>query len=54
VSARPKAYKQNAETMEVFKKTSPSAWRKSAINKIFDCVVEGATFSNGFVDCARV
>src|SRR5215510_4252831 len=30
VSARPKAYKQDAETMEVFKKTSPSVWRKSA------------------------
>ena len=30
MSARPKAYKQNAETMEAFKKTSPSMWRKSA------------------------
>jgi putative transposase len=30
VSARPKAYKQNAEAMEAFKKTSPSVWRKSA------------------------
>jgi transposase len=30
VSARPKAYKQNAEVMEAFKKTSPSVWRKSA------------------------
>ena len=29
VSARPKAYKQNAEAMEAFKKTSPSVWRKS-------------------------
>ena len=29
VSARPKAYKQNAEAMEAFKKTSPSLWRKS-------------------------
>ena len=30
VSARPKAYKQDAEAMEAFKKTSPPAWRKSA------------------------
>jgi transposase len=30
VSARPKAYKQNAEAMEAFKKTSPSAWQRSA------------------------
>ena len=30
VSARPKAYKQDPEAMEAFKKTSPSAWRKSA------------------------
>jgi transposase len=30
VSARPKAYKQNAKAMEAFKKTSPSVWRKSA------------------------
>jgi transposase len=30
VSARPKAYKQNAEAMETFKKTSRSARRKSA------------------------
>jgi transposase len=30
MSARPKAYKQNAEAMEAFKKTSPSVWRKSA------------------------
>jgi len=30
ISARPKAYKQNAEAMEAFKKTSPSVWRKSA------------------------
>jgi transposase len=30
VSARPKAYKQDADTLETFKKTSPSAWRKSA------------------------
>src|SRR5262249_49374433 len=30
MSARPKAYKQNAETMDAFKKTSPSVWRKSA------------------------
>ena len=29
VSARPKAYKQNAEAMGAFKKTSPSVWRKS-------------------------
>jgi transposase len=26
----PKAYNQNAEAMEAFKKTSPSVWRKSA------------------------
>jgi transposase len=32
VSARPKAYKQNAEAMEAFKKTLPYAWRKSAQN----------------------
>jgi hypothetical protein len=30
VSARPRAYKQDAAAMETFKKTSPSAWRKSA------------------------
>ena len=30
VSARPKAYKQNAEAMDAFKKTSSSVWRKSA------------------------
>jgi transposase len=30
VSARPKAYKQDPDAMEAFKKTSPSAWRKSA------------------------
>src|SRR5262249_6857423 len=30
VSARPKAYKQNAEAVDAFKKTSPSVWRKSA------------------------
>ena len=30
VSARPKAYKQDAEAMDAFKKTSPSAWRTSA------------------------
>jgi transposase len=30
VSARPKAYKQNAEAMEAFKKTSPPAWQRSA------------------------
>jgi Winged helix-turn helix len=29
VSARPKAYRQNAEAMGAFKKTSPSVWRKS-------------------------
>jgi transposase len=32
VSARPKAYKQNAEAMQAFKKTLPYAWRKSARN----------------------
>ena len=30
VSARPKAYKQNVEAMDAFKKTLPSVWRKSA------------------------
>ena len=32
VSARPKAYKQDPEAMEAFKKTLPPAWRKSARN----------------------
>ena len=30
VSARPKAYKQDADTMAAFKKTLPYAWPKSA------------------------
>jgi Winged helix-turn helix len=30
VSVRPKAYKQGAEALEAFKKTSSYAWRKSA------------------------
>jgi transposase len=30
VSARPKAYKQNEEVLEAFKKTSPTKWQKSA------------------------
>jgi transposase len=30
VSARPKAYKQDPEAVEAFKKTFPPAWRKSA------------------------
>jgi transposase len=30
VSARPKAYKQDPDAMAAFKKTLPSAWRKSA------------------------
>ena len=30
VSARPKAYKQDLEALEAFKKTFPHAWRKSA------------------------
>src|SRR5262249_55085648 len=30
ISGPPKAYKQNAEAMDAFKKTSPSVWRKSA------------------------
>ena len=34
VSARPKAYKQNAEAMETFKKTSPPGWRRSARNSL--------------------
>ena len=29
VSARPRAYKQDADAIEAFKKTSPTAWRKS-------------------------
>jgi len=29
LSARPKAYKQDGEAMATFKKTFPSAWRKS-------------------------
>src|SRR5271168_4588058 len=29
VSARPKAYRQDADVMEAFKKTFPPAWRKS-------------------------
>jgi hypothetical protein len=29
VSARPKAYKQDPEAMEVFKKIFPPAWRRS-------------------------
>jgi transposase len=32
VSARPKAYKQDPEAMEAFKKTFPPAWRRSARN----------------------
>jgi transposase len=30
VSARPKAYKQDPDAIAAFKKTSPTAWRKSA------------------------
>ncbi len=30
VSARPKAYKQDPEAIEAFKKTFPPAWRRSA------------------------
>ena len=30
VSARPKAYKQDADALEAFKKTFPPAWRRSA------------------------
>ena len=30
VSARPKAYKQDPEAVQAFKKTLPHAWRKSA------------------------
>ena len=30
VSARPKAYKQDPDAMDAFKKTSPHVWRKSA------------------------
>ena len=32
VSARPRAYKQNAEALEAFKETSPPAWRMCARN----------------------
>jgi transposase len=32
LSARPKAYKQDAEAMEGVQKTSPSVWRKSGRN----------------------
>ena len=32
VSARPKAYKQDAEAMDAFKKNLPYVWRKSARN----------------------
>ena len=32
VSARPKAYKQDPEAMETFKKTFPPAWRRSALS----------------------
>ena len=32
VSARPKAYKQDPEAMEAFKKTFPPAWQRSARN----------------------
>lgn len=31
VSARPKAYKQDSEAIEAFKKTSQTAWRKSGV-----------------------
>lgn len=34
VSARPRAYKQDAEVMQAFKKTSPAAWRKSVHNSL--------------------
>jgi transposase len=30
VSARPKAYKQDPDVVDAFKKTLPHAWRKSA------------------------
>jgi transposase len=32
VSARPKAYKQDAEAVQTFKKTLPTAWRESVRN----------------------
>ena len=32
VSARPRAYKQDPEAMEAFKKTFPPAWQRSARN----------------------
>jgi len=40
MSARPKAYKQNAEAMDAFKKTSPSVWRKSARSVLPACNTE--------------
>jgi transposase len=33
VSARPKAYKQDPEAIEAFKKTFPPAWRRSALRR---------------------
>jgi transposase len=32
VSARPRAYKQDPEAIEAFKKTFPPAWQRSARN----------------------
>ena len=34
VSARPRAYKQSADAIEAFKKTSPFVWRKSAVRSL--------------------
>ena len=37
VSARPRAYKQDPEAMEAFKKTFPPAWQRSARSCARDC-----------------
>ena len=33
ISARPQAYKQDPDTMEAFKKTSPPSWKKSGVKR---------------------
>jgi transposase len=63
VSARPKAYKQDTEAMDAFKKTSPDAWRKRArssqrqnwlsnrVFKSFDDIVDHCCFAwNTLID----
>ena len=37
VSARPQAYKEDPEVMRAFKKTSPTAWRKSVRSSLRAC-----------------